>query len=83
MKYLNNDLLNKAILCFCECLYQKNSSVFLKWYLTQAMRLRKFRSIHKGEDCFILGNGPSLNKIDLSLLKNYHIFGLNKIYLLF
>ena len=33
--------------------------------------------------CVIIGNGPSLNKIDLSLLKNEYTFGLNRIYLLF
>ena len=31
--------------------------------------------------CFILGNGPSLNKVDLTLLKNEITFGCNKIYL--
>ena len=33
--------------------------------------------------CVIIGNGPSLNKIDMSLLKNEYTFGLNRIYLLF
>ncbi|MBW8034419.1 MAG: DUF115 domain-containing protein [Planctomycetes bacterium] len=38
---------------------------------------------HKGERCVIIGNGPSLNKMDLSPLKNEITFGLNRIYLLF
>lgn len=29
-----------------------------------------------------MGNGPSLNKMDLAPLANYHTFGLNKIYLI-
>jgi hypothetical protein len=39
--------------------------------------------IHAGQRCFILGNGPSLARMDLSLLKNDICFGLNRIYLIF
>ncbi len=46
-------------------------------------RLRGFRDRHRGERCFIIGNGPSLNNIDLSPLRNEITFGLNRIYLLF
>ena len=56
---------------------------YLEWYYNHAHKLLKFKNIHKGEDCFIIGNGPSLNKIDLRPLNNYHTFGLNKIYLMF
>ena len=38
---------------------------------------------HKGERCFIIGNGPSLKNTDLSFLKDEVTFGLNRIYLLF
>jgi hypothetical protein len=38
---------------------------------------------YQGERCFIVGNGPSLNDTDLSLLENEVTFGLNRIYLLF
>ena len=41
-----------------------------------------FRNKHLGERCVIIGNGPSLNKMDLSFLKDEITFGLNKIYLL-
>jgi len=44
---------------------------------------RKLYNSHKGQRCFIIGNGPSLNKMDLSLLRNEITFGLNRIYLLF
>ena len=56
---------------------------YYEWYLTHSKRLQKFRSIHKGESCFIIGNGPSLNKMDLTPLQKVHTFGLNKIYLMF
>jgi len=46
-------------------------------------QLRALRDIHKGQRCFILGNGPSLRQMDLSPLKNEITFGLNRIYLLF
>jgi hypothetical protein len=46
-------------------------------------RLEKFRDCHHGERCFIIGNGPSLKRTDLRLLKDEITFGLNRIYLLF
>jgi len=46
-------------------------------------RMRAFRDRHRGERCFIIGNGPSLKQTDLSLLRNEVTFGLNRIYLLF
>ncbi|WP_320820873.1 hypothetical protein [Thalassolituus sp.] len=33
-------------------------------------RLRELKGKYNGERCFIVGNGPSLRKMDLSLLKN-------------
>lgn len=56
---------------------------YLRWYFRHAKRLFRFKDIHKGEDCFIIGNGPSLNNMDLKELQAYHTFGLNKIYLIF
>ncbi len=46
-------------------------------------RLLQFGSKHIGERCFVIGNGPSLNRMNLSPLKNEITFGLNRIYLLF
>ena len=45
--------------------------------------LGTYKDSHKGERCFILGNGPSLNNTDLDLVRNEVTFGLNRIYLLF
>ncbi len=46
-------------------------------------RIRKLRDAYKGRRCFIIGNGPSLSRMDLSPLRDEITFGLNRIYLLF
>jgi hypothetical protein len=46
-------------------------------------RLRKIRNKYKGKRCFIFGNGPSLNKMDLELFKNEYTWGSNRCYLLY
>lgn len=56
---------------------------YISWYYDERPKLFQFHNIHEGEDCFIIGNGPSLNKMDLSLLNDYYTFGLNKIFLIF
>lgn len=58
------------------------------WFLEPGLRenrqrLASFRDKHRGERCVIVGNGPSLNQTDLSLLQGVPTFGLNRIYLLF
>ncbi|MDF9795211.1 hypothetical protein OKW21_000474 [Catalinimonas alkaloidigena] len=65
--------------------YRENRYKPLDYYIWKnqyAERLKRFKDIHKGEDCFIIGNGPSLNKIDIEKLNDYYTFGLNKIYLI-
>lgn len=39
----------------------------------------KYKYIHKGKRCFILGNGPSINNLDFSLLKDEITFTVNQI----
>lgn len=60
----------------------------LRWQLDYKrwlsyLRFRAFHDRHAGERCFIVGNGPSLNDTDLSLLRNEKTFMLNRAYLLF
>lgn len=43
--------------------------------------LRDFVGRHQGRRAFVLGNGPSLNKVDMSLLKDEITFGANQIHL--
>ncbi len=45
--------------------------------------IKKFKNLHQGERCFILGNGPSLNSEDLDKLKNETTFASNQIYKIF
>ena len=45
--------------------------------------LAQYKDKHHGQRCVIIGNGPSLNRMDLSFLKEEITFGLNRIYLLF
>jgi hypothetical protein len=46
-------------------------------------RLEAVRDRHAGQRCFILGNGPSLARMNLAPLQKEITFGLNRIYLLF
>lgn len=43
-------------------------------------KLRKLHNIYLNERCFIVGNGPSLNKIDLTKLKSEYSFAVNGIF---
>ncbi len=44
-------------------------------------RLEAFADLHRGDRCFILGNGPSLNQCDLRPLESEFTFGVNSIFL--
>ena len=43
-------------------------------------KLLELKDKHRGEKVVIIGNGPSLNKTDFSLLKGVHTFGVNGIF---
>jgi hypothetical protein len=45
--------------------------------------LHGLHNTHRGQRCFFLGNGPSLNKLDLSLLERELVWASNRAYLLF
>src|SRR5699024_10081487 len=45
-------------------------------------KLARFAGRHAGQRCFIIGNGPSLAKMDLGPLRGEVTFGMNRIYLL-
>lgn len=45
-----------------------------------AAELAQFYNRFQGQRCFIIGNGPSLNRHDLSLLENEYSFGVNSFY---
>jgi len=83
---------------FPERLWSRMTAPYWWWYnrarhqaaavydrrLAKSQReLSRFHDIHRGDRCFILGNGPSLKRTDLSLIRNEYTFGMNRIYLLF
>ncbi|MCA9414205.1 MAG: hypothetical protein KC944_23535, partial [Candidatus Omnitrophica bacterium] len=43
--------------------------------------LDHFTDLHRGKRCFVVGNGPSLNRIDMTLLKDEITLGSNRCYL--
>ena len=54
-------------------LHMKSSEAYHK-------TLESLKDKYKGKRCFILGNGPSLNKCDLSFLKDEYSFAVNGIF---
>ncbi len=62
---------------------QVPAATFHPWRRQSIARLGAYRASQTGKRCFIIGNGPSLKKMDLSRLKGEYTFGLNRVYLLF
>jgi len=56
---------------------------FHPWWGESARRLIKYQDRFSGKRCFVIGNGPSLKDMDLSLLKDEYTFGMNRVYLAF
>lgn len=50
------------------------------WLSSKRKNLARFRDKHKGQRCFIVGNGPSLNKMDLELMNSDFSFAVNGIF---
>jgi hypothetical protein len=46
-------------------------------------RLAAFKDLHRGQRCFIIGNGPSLKQTDLTRLRDEFTIGMNRFYLIF
>ncbi len=51
------------------------------WPMDMPHLLEEFHNRYKGRRCFIAGNGPSLNAIDMTRLKDEIVFGSNQCYL--
>lgn len=70
----------------CVKIVDINNARFYKNYSKckkQDELIRSLRDIHKGERCFIVGNGPSLNTNDLELIRNEQTFAANLIFRIF
>lgn len=59
------------------------AAAFHPWRRDSIRRLAQFQDKHRGQRCFIVGNGPSLRNTDLSKLRGEVTFGLNRIFLAF
>lgn len=53
---------------------------FSKQIRDELITNKKYRGYFGGKRCFILGNGPSLKKYDLSVLKNEVVYCVNEFY---
>jgi len=59
------------------------SAALHPWRQESIRRIRALKDIHRGERCFLIGNGPSLRNTDMSKLKGEFTIGLNRIFLMF
>ena len=53
------------------------------WRRESIRKLADYKNLHRGQRCFIIGNGPSLKQTDLSCLRGEYTFGMNRFYLIF
>jgi hypothetical protein len=51
------------------------------WRRQSLRKLAALKDKYKDQRCFIIGNGPSLKKTDISRLRGEYTFGMNRIYL--
>lgn len=77
----------KAVKKFLNTNFWKNVRSWLYCYgaplnviIYNRKKIKRLRNRFKGERCFIIGNGPSLNENDLDLIKDEYCFGQNLIY---
>lgn len=59
------------------------AATFHPWRRESIRQLEVLKDKHRGQRCFIIGNGPSLKQTDLSRLRGECTFGMNRIYLMF
>ncbi len=58
-------------------------ATFHPWRRDSIRRLAALKDSHRGERCFIIGNGPSLKNTDLKKLRSEFTIGMNRIFLAF
>ncbi len=59
------------------------AAAFHPWRRDSVRRLGALQDRHRGERCFIIGNGPSLRQTDMSKLRSEFTIGMNRIFLMF
>ncbi len=53
------------------------------WRRESIARLAALKDRYCGQRCFVIGNGPSLRRTDVSKLRGEYTFGMNRVYLAF
>jgi len=53
------------------------------WRRESIQKIKGNHNRYAGKRCFVIGNGPSLQQTDVSLLKDEYTFGMNRVYLAF
>lgn len=53
------------------------------WRRESIRQLSALKDRYRGERCFVIGNGPSLRRTDVSKLRDEFTFGMNRVYLAF
>lgn len=64
-------------------LSQWPSAILHPWRRKSISKLQRLKGVHRGQRCFVIGNGPSLKDMDLSPLESEFTFGMNRVYLAF
>ncbi len=62
---------------------QLPAATFHPWRRASREQLAVLKDAHRGQRCFIIGNGPSLKQTDLSCLRGEHTIGMNRFYMAF
>jgi len=63
--------------------FQLPAAYLHPWRRESIQQLKAYQDKFAGKRCFVIGNGPSLQNTDLSLLKDEFTFGMNRVYLAF
>jgi hypothetical protein len=73
-------IVNKVLSFFIWTYRRKIRSYYINTRISfLSKKVKKFKGIHSGESCFIIGNGPSLTAKDLNKIKNLISFSSNRI----
>lgn len=64
---------------FKEFVQEKREFIKYPWAKEELEKIKRFKNIHSGERCFILGNGPSLESLDFASLSDEVTFTFNQL----
>ncbi|MEH7380053.1 6-hydroxymethylpterin diphosphokinase MptE-like protein [Bacillus sp. JJ1533] len=81
------NIINKTVNKVLSFFFWKYRLAFKPFYINMRMKslsrkVKELKAFHKGESCFIIGNGPSLTVEDLNRIKNQVSFSCNRINIL-